>query len=149
MTSAERRGVPRPLPTSLGIENIPAFLHDTIDQHLEVSKMDKAFDAEGAHEFLQRLQASLDTLPVPSVLTKELDRAVLERDPKQDLHLFRREAVFVNQYVVPRLFNLIQHPDYLGPDHERARRTLRNESLRGMEAYTIETGARLSKFPFI
>ncbi|MHB1543871.1 MAG: hypothetical protein ACYCSY_11575 [Acidiferrobacter sp.] len=105
-------------------------------------------DSARAEAFLKQLQARLETLPPPEQLTTELDRAVGERDPKRDTHLFRREAAFVNLHVVPHLFDLIQQPAYLGANGERARQALRNESLRGMEEYAVETGAWLAKHPF-
>ena len=105
-------------------------------------------DSARAKAFLQQFQARLEMLPPPEHLTTELDRAVEERDPKRDTHLFRREAAFVNLHVVPRLFDLILQREYLGANGERARQALRNESLRGMEEYAVETGAWLAKHPF-
>ncbi len=98
--------------------------------------------------FFKQLERSPQQLPPPAILTPLLDQLVSGRDVDRDKHLFRREAAFVNGYVVPRLFELIQLPEHLGPDKERARKALLNEHLVGMESYTEATGAWLAKHPF-
>lgn len=106
-------------------------------------------DKSSALHFLRELERRLSSsLRDTDRLTAALDEAVANRDRVKDPHLFRREAVFVNRYVVPCLYELICAPEYFANDEARARKALRNEHLTGMEKYTEATGAWLEKHPF-
>jgi hypothetical protein len=109
--------------------------------------MDSTMEATGAEIFLDLLEVELHSLPVASELTPQLDLMVARRN-LEDTHLFRREAAFVNHFVVPIVSRLIRRAEYLGDHPERARVALRNESQKGMEQFTSATATWRAKHPF-